>query len=693
LRRSLLVFGLWLLASPALAQECPAGNLVLDAQVAARGVSGDPQLVTDGLHYAEGTPWNAPIAVILHGGESRLILDAGEVQTLNALLVQADRDDRYHIDGSLDGWNWQPLWTAAAAAGDGLRIRVTRLPRPARARYLRVQASGGDGRYSISEVRAFCQVPERTEPRRINPRDPTNRPWLTLHSLSVIKMVTALVGLLLILWGIALRRAGAAGFDRKFRNAVMIALGVFSLLLYFNLGQFNLSGFVRYHEFYHHQINAKYFDELGYTRLYACTTIADAEDGIPGLERRRLRDLETNQIGTSHAILADPQRCKSYFSMERWQEFKRDIRWYRSRMPRHQWEVTQSDHGANASPVWQMVAGPLVSLVPLSDNFITALALADLVLLAAMWACVAWAFDWRAACLAALWWGTNYLAIFNWVGGAFLRQDWLALTIIGICLVRRERPFAGGLLLTWATLIRILPGFIIAALVLKTLIAMVRERRWLPTLEQQRFAIGCLLALVLLVPGSMLMTGGAGAWGEFIANAGIYLGTHGTNTVGMKTILSFEPASRLEIARDPALEDPDRDYAAARDEALRKRGWIRWMLGIAFLILLGLATHREKDWVALALGVCLLPIAAAPASYYFAVFLGIGLLWDRFGNRIGVGLTCLASFSQAVYLIWPANIESDERFVWISLGVVLFVWVLVLLVWRSGREGLASGGS
>jgi hypothetical protein len=682
---TMLALGLGIDPASASDRECPPGNLLLGAAVDARGASGDPQLITDGLLYAEGAPWDVPVAVVLRGTDARLIIDAGKSRTWNALLIQADHDDRYRIDGSLDGWNWQPLWAAPAVGGGGLRIRTARLPRPAQARYLRVQASGGDGRYSISEVRAFCQVPERTESRRINPRDPTSRWWFSLYNLGVIKAATALLGLLLFLWGIALRRAGAGEFDRKPRDVILIVLGTFSLLLYFNLGQFNIAGFVRHYEFYHYQVNAKYFDELGYTRLYMCTTIADAEDVVPGLERRRVRDLENNRIGSPREILADPGKCRSHFSDERWEEFKQDIRWYRSHMSQREWELALTFHGANASPVWQLYAGPLASLAPVGDGFILGLALVDLLLLVIMWVCVVWAFDWRAACVAALWWGTNYPAIFDWVGGAYLRQDWLVLAVIGVCLVRREKQFVGGILLTCATLIRVLPGFIVAALVLKALITMVRERRLLPAPAHRRFALGCLLALGLLVPTSMLATGGAGTWTQFVRNSAVYLKTQGTNGVGLKTVLSYDPASRMEVARDPALEDPDQVWSAARDAALERRGWIRWTVTLAFLVLLGLAVHREADWVALALGIGLIPIASAPASYYFAVFLGIGLLWDRLGNRIGALLAGLALLSQLVYLVWPANIESDERFVWVSLCVVLFAWWLVLLVWRTGR--------
>ena len=48
--------------------------------------------------------------------------------------------------------------------------------------------------------------------------------------------------------------------------------------------------------------------------------------------------------------------------------------------------------------------------------------------------------------------------------------------MVGICLVRRRRPFWGGLALTWAALLRVVPGFLIAALTLKVLLGLAHDR-------------------------------------------------------------------------------------------------------------------------------------------------------------------------------------------------------------------------
>ena len=109
---------------------------------------------------------------------------------------------------------------------------------------------------------------------------------------------------------------------------------------------------------------------------------------------------------------------------------------------------------------------------------------------------------------------------------------------------------------------------------LKALLTMVRQKSWLPVGPHRRFAAGCLIALAVLVPASMLATGGAGRWSEFVENSRLYLKTHGTNAVGLKTVLAYDPANRLELARDPALADSDETWSAARDAALARRAWL-----------------------------------------------------------------------------------------------------------------------
>ncbi len=56
----------------------------------------------------------------------------------------------------------------------------------------------------------------------------------------------------------------------------------------------------------------------------------------------------------------------------------------------------------------------------------------------------------RVGGLALVIFGLGYPWRFDWIGGAFLRLDWFAAVIAGICLLERERPAWAGALLGYA---------------------------------------------------------------------------------------------------------------------------------------------------------------------------------------------------------------------------------------------------
>ena len=470
---------------------------------------------------------------------------------------------------------------------------------------------------------------------------------------------------------------------RRLRDGLLAGLGLLSALLWWNLGLFHHDGYVHLWEQYHYYIGSRYVAELGYTELYACSTVADFEDGLQDRARaRRIRDMRTNRVVGTAELLSDPGRCKERFTGERWSSFKKDNAWFRERITPPRWERLFRDHGYNAPPAWGVAGATLARLLPASHASILGLALADPLLLVAMWVMVFRAFGWRATCVALIWWGTNQLAHFGWTGGGFLRQDWLALAVIGICLVKRRRMALGGFALTYASLLRIFPGFIVAALLLKAGALIWRRRRFVLSPEHARFAVGCLAALVLLVPLSFLTSGGPGSWGAFVENSRANVRSAGMNTVGLMVVLSYEHENRRELLVDPALEDPDRDWLDAKRRAFQRWRGVGWVLLLGFLVLLARAVRDEEDWAALTLGIGLIPFASFVACYYFSFLLGYGLLWKRQQETVGLLLCALSVASHSSFLIWDSGPELDQRYAAASLAALLAVTGVTLAAWR-----------
>jgi hypothetical protein len=678
------VAALILAAFPALGQTCPEGNLAGGIVVRYNSAQGDPGVLSDNWFASEGSVPSPLTALALRGPAAWAEIDLGAATPIGALLVQADGNDLYVIEGSIDGTRWRPIWTAAAVQGSGLSTRFVRPGQPITARYLRVRGSDGDGIYAVSELQVWCRAPEAwPPPMRFRPRD-SGAPWRAGQVATGAKFGLAIAGLLLFLWGLALYRAGRQEADLRLRDRILIVLAVISIIAWWNFGLFHHYGYTKQWEMYHYYLGSKYYSELEHTRLYACTTIADFEDGLKQqVLSRRVRDLSTNDIGGTASILADPSACKKRFTQERWGEFKHDVRYFRGEMSPLQWERIFGDHGYNATPVWDLVGGTLARIVPAGDGAMFTLALIDPLILLVMWAVVLWAFGWRSIALALLWFGTNLLSEFAWTGGSLLRQDWLLLAIAGICLVKKGWPAFGGAALTWATLIRVFPGFIVFALILKVLWRMIRERRFILEPAQRRFAVGCVAALLVLIPLSMLQPGGVHAWRAFVDNTVGSVRSTGTNVVGMMAILSYEPDKRQEVLRNPLLENPYRDWLAAKREVFGERRPVFWLLLLGYLALLVRAVRDEEDWAALALGIGLIPMAAFPACYYFSIFLGLGLLWRRLPYGTGALLCGLAVFTHIAHMAWRLPIEMDQRFAWNSFAVVVTVVSLTALIaWR-----------
>jgi hypothetical protein len=503
---------------------------------------------------------------------------------------------------------------------------------------------------------------------------PTASHWLTRARVDMVKASVATAATLLLVGGLALRRSGRPAALARTRDLLLLGLGAAGALCWTNLGQLHQPNYVHVSDTFHYYVGAKYFQELGYRRLYACTAVADAEAGLAAPGRARpLRDLETNRPGTTGAILRDPESCLRHFSPARWAAFRRDVARFRGRVSPARWWKIQSDHGYNATPAWGVLGVSLANATPPGWRSITALTLIDPVLLVLMWGTVVWAFGWRIACIGLVYWGTNHPAPFSWTGGSYLRHDWLVASVVGICLLRRDRTLLGGFLLGTAALLRVFPIFLLGAVALRAALVMARNRRFVLDRAQRRIALGAALAVALIVPLSAVVTGGARSWLEFADVIQLQRETPMRNHLGLRTALVH--AGGREASATTSIEAWKREHGE-RYEALRP---VFFALVAAFAVLLACALARGPNWSAAVLGIGLVPIALELTSYYYALLLGYALLSKRH-ESVGAGLCGLAALSWAVV---ERRDSYESVFAATSVAVVTFVvLVTVLIAWR-----------
>jgi hypothetical protein len=502
-----------------------------------------------------------------------------------------------------------------------------------------------------------------------------------------LKLVIAALTTALLLWGWAAERRGGAPRHRTLRAAALGALGVVALAGWWNFGQFHPNGvYVHYHEFFHYYVGSKYFPELGYTGLYDCVAAADVEQGFGRQAATRwIRNLETNELHFGSPAVLNPDLCRARFTPERWTAFSHDVRWFRDHVPAKKWSELAGDHGYNATPVWTIAGHLLSNTGPATWRQIRLLAFIDPVLLLLMWALVWWAFGWEVACVAACWWGTNYPARYTYIGGAFLREDWLVLAVAAICFAKRERWYLSGFALAWSALLRIFPGFIVVGLLAKILLDSWRARRLIVAPSQWRFAGGAALALVLWLPLSITVGagehGGPSVWSSFAQNSRKHLATPLTNNVGLPMVVSFGSSARTAQIGPYWIDAPGDVWVTARSRLFNQRLWLYVALAAVFAVALARAVRGRDDWIALTLGVGAIPVLTNVTCYYYGILLAYAFLWPR-NRSVGIGLL----FLSVITCITPALLEADDdRYTVISLAILVFVAMTTLLYNRTFR--------
>jgi hypothetical protein len=89
--------------------------------------------------------------------------DLGAETPVRCALIDADGNDTYTLSVSSDGRTFAPLWAAAPDEDAGQQLRAGRSLHGT-GRYLRLSASGGVGRWSVSEVSAWRDCPTQWPP-------------------------------------------------------------------------------------------------------------------------------------------------------------------------------------------------------------------------------------------------------------------------------------------------------------------------------------------------------------------------------------------------------------------------------------------------------------------------------------------------------------------------------------------------
>jgi hypothetical protein len=467
-------------------------------------------------------------------------------------------------------------------------------------------------------------------------------------------LALAIAALVLDFWQVRRRRA----FFHVERFLVVLA--ILSVWAFTGFGRFHGGGHVHIHagEMYHYYLSSKYFSELGYDGLYGATLSARPEDPHGCLrDVRRARDLRTAEMVPATSLRADPS-YRERFSPERWEAFRADLAFFLSRCSPKNWKKYLSDHGYNAPPWRTIITAPIANaLGPAKRTTLLVITFLDYILLVAAVVVIGRSYDLRTAALATVLLGCNTLASFDWTGGSFLRQDWLALCIFGVCALKSRRHVLAGAMLGAAALLRIFPAFFAIGYLAQGGLAFLRTRRWEPA--RTRFATGLAASLLAMLVPSLIFLGGPDSWQAFYVKISLHLGpvAYG-NHVGLRAILGDAPV----VQRVAQL-----------------------VIAGAYLASLPRLTASQ----AAVFGGFLVYAFGFIASYYYG-FLVLYLLWDARGatdleGLVRSSLLLAIPIVAGVLILWsPERIALYDPRVYAATSGALLVFfaVLTLEIWR-----------
>ncbi len=614
--------------------ECQ--NIIPQSRIDLVDVEGSSLSLAKEPLLPEGSDWHSPDVLVLKSEKSSIIVDVITARAIQYLTLQADNNDIYLIEKSLDGQSWDVLWTTPVSRdGQGLRTRSRSLEKPTLVRYLRIRpvtaSRNGDVFFSVARFHVFAEKPQVWPPMldySIPNSSPAFFPLLDQPTVNLIKWYLTTVILLLLLWCALAKKISETAAAQRTRRITVVTATILCCLVWPNCLNFHHSAMSHMWEFYHYYIGAKYAPELRYTNIYLCTAVADIEDGlIDQVRERNMMNLKTNVIGSSSQAIESPRDCTGSFSPQRWSDFRHDIQWFRINSGTlSRWNASQQDHGFNATPVWMIFGKTLSDIVSVSRVNIALLSFIDHFYLIAAATVIFYFFSFEAACAAICFFCLNPLAPFGYTGAAFLRYDWLFWVIVCVAALKRERHSLAGFALTYATLLRLFPGVVFIGLTLKVIIDLMLHRKSTVLKSYGMFVCGCVFACMTLIPLSIIVAGRNDIWFEFIENTRKHLGTDSTNFMGLPYLVSHYMHGHLQWYAQ---------YGAIT----------------AFLILFVFAVAKaNRLWVVAILSVGLLPFLTTLSNYYYIIFMLFGLIWP-INSCISFSLLVLSWLSQIPFIV------------------------------------------
>jgi hypothetical protein len=495
----------------------------------------------------------------------------------------------------------------------------------------------------------------------------------------LVKGGLSLLALLLVVW----RHLRPGDLKPNQAGQLLAVMTVVAAAAYTNFGQFHGVSIIHHWEQFHYFLGSKYFPEVGYDGLYVATLAAERELDLGHGPQPVMRDLRTNEVVPIGSLVNHMKEVRARFSDQRWHAFRSDVDYFLKASKYSYIKSIRCDHGYNPTPTWTFTARLFSAWLPASDATLRALAWIDPLLLAAMFAMIFRTFGTRVGCLAVIIFGVGYPWRFDWVGGAFLRQDWLAAVGIAVCLLRRRCFTVAGLLVAYATMVRVFPGGFLVGPAVVAMRHLIEHR---PIAWFRRLALGFAAGVMLFLAAGSLTGAGPSAWSDFKWNLGKHHGTWLTNNVGLENLLLYDRATMRREDVDFRLPEPWIKWQTKMNRLQsERRPWLL-LASATFLAIVAAAAWRMEAHEAAVLGMAVAFAVVVLTCYYWVMLLLVPAGRGRWGPTAAwLGLNT-GLFALHFAFVDHLSFELLYGLLSWALAIFFLAWMWPD-AWRTAREG------
>ena len=454
-------------------------------------------------------------------------------------------------------------------------------------------------------------------------------------------------------------------------SALLLVVALCSATQYF-YGSRNGSTWLHRWDIYHQLIGTKYFQELGYFRIYECTWEIDNENSKHFAAVPELRKIETLEIlPTAEAV--GERDCAQLFTEERRAQFSADIDAFYELGGKGQWTKLFTDKGFNGTPFHGWVVSNLIEHVEITDDELEWLALLDVFLLAIAFGFVIWAWDVKTAANRDPVLLRELSQPLHPHGRSILRFDYIAMLIIALALMKKDRYGIAGVCVAWATAERVFPGVFALGLALKAGVDLLATRKL--KREYLMFGLGfggglfVMFCLSLSLAGSV--SGGLATWNEWWLN----IAEHTRHT------RAFRSGFRHMFMMDGNVTDKHRFASwSKKTEVFDGRAHYYWVAMVMLFAPLMLAIRKLDNvtFTAIFAGAAFLTLTIATRYYYSMMVLF--LLVDRklFEDRKQLLLAALLMLT-AAWLTKVSTVTDNVAFHYNTATSAAFSGYFVIL--------------